>query len=63
MNFVSNTKNPYEKILHMEKKEDLTGKFISKSKASTIHMFRNNTANTRGEKVKFKNVWYLFFKR
>lgn len=56
MNFISNTKNPYEKILHMEKKEDLTGKFISKSKVGTIHMFKNNTANTSGVNVKFKKV-------
>lgn len=55
MNFVSNTRNPYA----MQKKENekpVPGQFISKSKAGTIHMFKNNTANLKGRKVTFKNV-------
>lgn len=56
MKFVSYSKNPYEKQLNAEKKENMSGKFISKSKAETIRMFTNNTANIKGRKVVFKNV-------
>ena len=55
MNFVSNTRNPYA-IQKIEKEKPVTGQFISKSKAGTIHMFKNNTVNLKGRKVTFKNV-------
>ena len=56
MKFISNSKNPYEMHVEDNKKENKKGEFISKSKAGTIHMFRNNTANTTGRKVTFKHV-------
>ncbi len=56
MKFISNSKNPYEMHAEDNKKENKKGEFISKSKAGTIHMFRNNTANTTGRKVTFKHV-------
>lgn len=54
--FVSNSRNPYAVQTRDEKKENVKGQFVSKSKAGTIHMFRNNTANTTGRKVSFKHV-------
>lgn len=56
MKFVSYSKNPYEKQMKVEKKENVSGKFVSKSKAGTIRMFTNNTANIKGRKVAFKKV-------
>lgn len=54
--FVSNSRNPYAAQIKNEKKESTKGAFVSKSTAGTIHMFRNNTANTTGRKVTFKHV-------
>lgn len=54
--FVSNSKNLYAVQTKDDKKEHVKGQFVSKSKAGTIHMFRNNTANTTGRKVTFKHV-------
>ena len=56
MNFVSNNKNPYAPHSKDEKEEKRKEQFISNSKAGTIHMFRNNTANITGRKVTFKHV-------
>ena len=55
MNFVSNTRNPYEMQKKTEEKP-VPGQFISKSKAGTIHMFKNKTASLKGRKVTFKNI-------
>lgn len=54
--FLSNSRNPYAEQTRDEKKENVKAKFVTKSKAGTIHMFRNNTANTAGRKVTFKHV-------
>lgn len=54
--FVSNSRNPYAVPTKDEQKGNVKRQFVSKSKAGTIHMFRNNTANTTGRKVTFKNV-------
>ncbi len=54
--FLSNSRNPYAEKTRDEKKENVKAKFVTKSKAGTIHMFRNNTANTTGRKVTFKHV-------
>ena len=54
--FISNSRNPYVVQIKDEQKGNVKGQFVSKSKAGTIHMFRNNTANTTGRKVTFKNV-------
>lgn len=52
--FVSNSRNPY--AVQTKNEKNLKGQFVSKSKARTIHIFRNNTANTTGRKVTFKHV-------
>ena len=54
MKIVSHSKNPYERQMKIE--ENVSGKFVSKSRAGTIRMFANNTANIKGRKVAFKNV-------
>ena len=54
--FISNTKNPYEKLINNEKETIVKGQFISKSKAGTIQIIRNNTANITGRKITFKHV-------
>ena len=56
MKFVSHSKNPYERQMKIVKNENVSGKFVSKSRAGTIRMFANNTANIKGRKVAFKNV-------
>lgn len=56
MTFVSKSRNPYVAQSKNIKKESAKGQFVSKSKAGTIHMFRDNTANIVGKKVEFKHV-------
>ena len=54
--FVSKSNNSYALYSKSEKKEHVKGQFVSKSKAGTIRMFRDNTANITGRKVSFKHV-------
>lgn len=54
--FISNGKNPYALEEKDDNKENVKGRFVSKSKTGTIPMFRNNTAHLTGRKVTFKNV-------
>lgn len=54
--FISNSKNPYELKTDDTERENVKRQFVSKYKAGSVHMFRNNTANTTGRKVKFKHV-------
>lgn len=53
--FISNTKNPYGLQSGDEKKGQVKGQFVSKSKVEAIRPFKNNTAIT-GRKVLFKHV-------
>ena len=54
--FISNVKNPYAPKSDCVKAEKSKGKFISKSNAGTIQMFKDNTTNITGRKVAFKHV-------
>ena len=56
--FISNSNNPYANLNKSDNK-DVKEKFVSKSKAETIQIFKDCTVNTTGKKVTFKHVQNL----